>query len=811
MRTIACAASDGLPTRRAYVTTPALRRLGALIARMACVFSVLGAASGADAQVIRGRVVEADGQAAAANVSIVVHDATGARIARSQTSDGGAFSIRLGSGGRFRLRALRIGYVPTDTSIVVGAPDDSLTLWLVLSPRRVVLQPVKIVGRSSCGESNRANEAVIGVWEHVSAALDATTRGELDSTLAVETISYTLERSLRGGEVRQAAFEPPTWRRGGSFRSAAAAELVERGFLRTKGEELEFLAPDAVLLVDSAFTNRYCLTLLAGSADRPTWQGIAFRHPQPPSGLITIEGALWVDAEARLQRLEFEYRGLPREVERVRPGGVIAFQELPNRQWIVSRWHLRMARTSNARRTTGLGPAARVETVTDVLGVTERGGVAVRSRMSGGRPRAVEAIPASIRVDGGDASPGTVAVWWLDTDGTSVLLPQDERGNVQATRLVPGPNRFALWTAQMRSLGMPPDTTVLSLHPDGDSLRGVLRAPDEQALAARLCPASRGALAVGTEPAFGQAALRLSRSADNLHESHHYRMTTSRSAGKHWIACGLPTNERLVLWSDNAGRAEVHTRFRIPAGVGIALVSGNVDIAPPTANSNGPARRQSILVLSARDSTPLRGVTVVVDDTHSFSGDQRGVVRISLRPGAHQLLIRQIGFAPKSVQVDSGRTIPDTAFLDAIPAQLDEVVIRGRRIVASARYTEVLRRAASSGGTLFTREDFAGTRDLRTVFSQIPGVQLTDRGIAMQRCEGGMPSPGLALPEARIQVYIDGVRVTGLRVENAVMEAFRLVHPRSIEFVEVYRGVAQIPVEFLNDACAVIAIWTKSY
>jgi hypothetical protein len=34
---------------------------------------------------------------------------------------------------------------------------------------------------------------------------------------------------------------------------------------------------------------------------------------------------------------------------------------------------------------------------------------------------------------------------------------------------------------------------------------------------------------------------------------------------------------------------------------------------------------------------------------------------------------------------------------------------------------------------------------------------------------------------------------------------------RSIQAIEVCPGVGQIPAEFLADACAVIAIWTKSY
>ena len=39
----------------------------------------------------------------------------------------------------------------------------------------------------------------------------------------------------------------------------------------------------------------------------------------------------------------------------------------------------------------------------------------------------------------------------------------------------------------------------------------------------------------------------------------------------------------------------------------------------------------------------------------------------------------------------------------------------------------------------------------------------------------------------------------------------RVVSPAAIHAIEVYGGVAQIPVDLLSDACAVIAIWTKAY
>ena len=40
-------------------------------------------------------------------------------------------------------------------------------------------------------------------------------------------------------------------------------------------------------------------------------------------------------------------------------------------------------------------------------------------------------------------------------------------------------------------------------------------------------------------------------------------------------------------------------------------------------------------------------------------------------------------------------------------------------------------------------------------------------------------------------------------------EALEYLRPSDIEMIEVYRGVGQIPGEFLVDSCAAIVIWTR--
>jgi hypothetical protein len=81
-------------------------------------------------------------------------------------------------------------------------------------------------------------------------------------------------------------------------------------------------------------------------------------------------------------------------------------------------------------------------------------------------------------------------------------------------------------------------------------------------------------------------------------------------------------------------------------------------------------------------------------------------------------------------------------------------------------------------------------------------------GLNGARIAGGKSSGSSGM--STVQVYIDGTRVTASN-STSMAEALHLVVPRDIEAIEVYTSVARLPAEFLEDACAVIATWTKSY
>ena len=154
----------------------------------------------------------------------------------------------------------------------------------------------------------------------------------------------------------------------------------------------------------------------------------------------------------------------------------------------------------------------------------------------------------------------------------------------------------------------------------------------------------------------------------------------------------------------------------------------------------------------------------------------------------------------------------DTATAAAKPTTLPTVMVSGRRVVIPSRYEDAYRRAAAGRGYYFTREEIEATNplDLEALMLRVPSVQVSDRGVSFAKCQAGLPSPGNLMQKAHVQVYIDSRRVT-LTDNDGVRDVLQSVPVSTVQLMEVYNGVSRIPGEFVNDACAVIVIWTRSY
>lgn len=226
-------------------------------------------------------------------------------------------------------------------------------------------------------------------------------------------------------------------------------------------------------------------------------------------------------------------------------------------------------------------------------------------------------------------------------------------------------------------------------------------------------------------------------------------------------------------------------------------------------------------VRMAGDSAGVAGATIALAPGVTTTTSQSGFYRIaSLGSGAYLLTVRRLGFRSATIQVsiEDAHTLRQDVVLEPLPQQLTEVRIEGRVRKVPPRFEDVYRRMSTATGSFFTREDIAALNppDIQSLLQRVGTVRVNLNGIQFAKCnEGG--NLALGSGGGKVHIYIDGLRMTGRHIsgDSAVAqeqaEVLHMVNPSQIQAVEVYSGVSRIPGQFLEDACAVIAIWTKSY
>ncbi len=229
-------------------------------------------------------------------------------------------------------------------------------------------------------------------------------------------------------------------------------------------------------------------------------------------------------------------------------------------------------------------------------------------------------------------------------------------------------------------------------------------------------------------------------------------------------------------------------------------------------------------VLEGGDTTGVPGAQVeILGLAVSSTTTRTGLYRlVGLTTGHHVLRVRLLGYrsVTLNVELQEGRADHLDIRLQRPPTELTEVRIEGELRKVPPRFNDVYRRMATANGKFFTREDIQrlNPQDVQSLLLQVATLRVNFQGIQFARCnEGGalVLSPG----GGKVQIYIDGFRMTGrvrpVGEENAIAaeqrEVLRMVKPSQIQAMEIYSGVSRIPGEFLEDACAVIAIWTRTY
>ena len=284
------------------------------------------------------------------------------------TNEQGRLTLRAPIAGSYRLKIDRIGGSGLVTAAITLAPGSQLRHDVAMPPRRRELPPLVKRGRSVCrgAESGQGTLAAV-LWEEIQKALTANRLTDEQASTPVHLRRFSREVDLKGRTLRE-WITASTLVRGQPFAVLSPSSLADSGFVQARGDSALFAAPDATALLSDQFVELHCFQAVPGANGTV---GLAF-EPIPGRGVVDVGGTLWVNrSNAELQSLDFEYRGLPRDLSRATLGGRVEFQRLVSGSWIVSYWHVR---TPDQVVRVGRVSAGRWQPVPRLAGYRDRGG-----------------------------------------------------------------------------------------------------------------------------------------------------------------------------------------------------------------------------------------------------------------------------------------------------------------------------------------------------------------------------------------------------------------------------------------------------
>jgi hypothetical protein len=210
---------------------------------------------------------------------------------------------------------------------------------------------------------------------------------------------------------------------------------------------------------------------------------------------------------------------------------------------------------------------------------------------------------------------------------------------------------------------------------------------------------------------------------------------------------------------------------------------------------------------------PIPGASVLVLGTSlTATTDSDGLFRFNrLPPKGYSILVRAIGWKPIvfELTVKTGEEWIGRIGLEPAAPRLPDLSITARpdkpaKYANTTRFDDFYRRRKYGLGHYLTRDQVdaaisSGAGSVGNLMERmnIPGVRFNNGDYSFERCKKG---------QGKVGVWIDGAKVPG---SGYMPDIGTLINVRDIEAIEVYRGVAQIPGEFLDGSCAAIVVWTK--
>ena len=236
--------------------------------------------------------------------------------------------------------------------------------------------------------------------------------------------------------------------------------------------------------------------------------------------------------------------------------------------------------------------------------------------------------------------------------------------------------------------------------------------------------------------------------------------------------------------------------------------------------------------------TPLRGTVMLVDPAtdapvvHAPT-DSVGIFELKAQDGVYQIAAVREGYsavlsAPVTLRDGERLTIRVPMATSGDPRHQIGVLehIRPQGTTRNgAPHDEIdaggyNARKASGLGLHFDRRDFAKTNftTLGQFLQSVPGMRVGNpnsassmsMGRSMAGSLGALAAPGSSLAACHVGWFVDGYR-TDMRGRNdPLTDGLGMMDLRSIEAVEVFRGISEMPAQFAAPdlGCGAVAIWT---
>jgi hypothetical protein len=289
----------------------------------------------------------------------------------------------------------------------------------------------------------------------------------------------------------------------------------------------------------------------------------------------------------------------------------------------------------------------------------------------------------------------------------------------------------------------------------------------------------------------------------------HELATVADSAGRYHF-CEIPYDAAASIRVTSSGYSPLESDLQLQLRAAVRR-----DVRLSAVGTSAPASVVRLRIVNDSGKAILNGRAELAGLDRLAPIDSGEVELAGVPAGTWEVSLRSLGYAPKTVVIDAPLAqSPMTVSLEQLPHLLDSMVVRSRASIKDDKVLhEIRERLKVASGTLITADNLSVRNSIEASdavavakgFIWKGSTKVTARPWTNTECRSIEHADGTPKSTRTIAIYLDGSRVPGgLEMVN------RMVPPPDILAIEAYPDLMSAPFLWrTNDACAVIAFWTK--